>query len=320
MNNQDKINMWIKSTCRAWELVEKASKITLLTHSKPDGDGVASCLALELVLTKLGKQVETVYPDSPEFNFKSQPKNVLIGKHKQTPDLIISCDTANYERLYYPDSFKGIDLINIDHHVSNSIDGTFNFIDPEASSASEVLVDLLNSWKQDIDKEVASALLFGIVYDSRVFHTQSTHASTLRIAADLMDKGADLFKLKCELLSNKDPEIVKLWTLVLDRIQLSDSKKSVWSYLTQDDLKKFCLTLTSIVGFNDFLTDLSGVDVTLLFYETDDGKTKISLRSKEYDVNKLATQFGGGGHKNASGILSDKSLQDLMGEVVNVLP
>ena len=76
---------------------------------------------------------------------------------------------------------------------------------------------------------------------------------------------------------------------------------------------------SSPISTNDFLSDISQVDVTLLFYETEDGDTKVSLRSKEYDVNKLAQKFGGGGHKNAAGVLSKRSIKELMREIVEAV-
>lgn len=302
---------------QAWELIQKSSKITLLTHLKPDGDGIAACIALELILIRLGKMVETVYPTPPELELQRRPQKVLINEHVQSPDLLIALDTANYERLYYPKDFEEIPLINIDHHVSNTISGTHNFVDPDTSSTCEVLFNLVKSWNEKlIDKEIAENLLFGLLYDSRMFHTQSTHSTTLRIAADLMDHGANLFQLKLELLAHKSPKIFKLWELLLGRIEVSSSGLAAWSYITQEDLKGLGLELSSLVGFNDFLADISGIDVTLLFYETGEGDTKVSLRSKEYDVNELAAKFGGGGHKNAAGIRNKKPLRELMEEMV----
>ena len=316
-----------KDLCKkALKLIEESQKITLLTHYKPDGDGISACVALEIVLSKMGKEVETIYPNTAEFKFSRQPRNLFINEHKQTPDLIIACDTANYDRLYFPEVFKPIKMINIDHHVSNTIrtSADVNFVISETSSTCEVLFDIIKEWESVlgdklVNKEVAEALLFGILYDSRVFHTQSTYPSTLRIAADLIEYGADLFKLKCELLAHKDPEIIRLWVLMLDRISISEDKKVVSTYITQDDLKRLELTLSSLLSFNNFLSDISEVDVTLLFYETDEGKTKVSLRSKHYDVNKLAAKFGGGGHKNAAGILVDEPLQELMGKVLKAV-
>lgn len=303
-----------------WELIKQSKKITLLTHQKPDADGISACAALSSIFVKMGKQVETIYPDKPEFPLQRTSATILIGTYKQVPDLVIACDTANYDRLYYPNIFSTIPLINIDHHVSNRLQGTYNIVDSTVSSTCELLYDLLCLWdKTVIDVYVAECLLIGLLYDSQVFHTQATTPKTLRVAADLITCGADLFTLKTELLAHKSPEIITLWGEILLRIQISPSGKAAWVGITQEDLTTHHLTLSSLLGFSNFLWEISGVDITLVFYEMASGHTKVSLRSKESDVNALAAQFGGGGHKNAAGILSDRPIFELMRDVTKKL-
>ena len=110
MVQSSKNNSFQKKIRLAWQDINKAKKITILIHFRPDGDAISSCAALSSILEKEGKQVESIYPSKPEFIFKRQPKNILINKHKQIPDLIIALDTANYERLYFPKEFSGVVL------------------------------------------------------------------------------------------------------------------------------------------------------------------------------------------------------------------
>jgi len=309
-----------KSVEQAWALIKTSNKITLLTHSQPDGDGVSACATLDYILSRMGKKIETVYPNKPELNFKRCPQNILINKHAQIPDLIIACDAANYERLYFPDLFKSIPLINIDHHVSNSLNGKFNFVNGNSSSACEELYILLSSWNANmIDQYVAECLLFGILYDSQLFHTQSTNSRTLKIAANLMDHGANLFQIKTELLSNKSYKVLILWGKLLSNIKVSPSKNAVWAVVTQQDLKNAKVEMSSLIGFNNLMSQICDVDVTLFFYETEQGKTKVSLRSKIMDVNEFAKQFGGGGHTNSAGILCDKPIAQVVEDVTSKL-
>lgn len=301
-------------------LIKKAKKVTVLGHFRPDGDVISACAAMSYILKKLGKTVETIYPNKPEFTLKRNPKNLLINKHKQLPDLLIALDTATYKRCYFPKIFENIPIINIDHHISNSIKGTYNIIDPDASSTCEILFTLLQKWgKKLIDKFVAECLLCGILADSQVFHTQATTPKTLQVAAELMNYGADLYKIKTELIANKNPNIVKLWGHMLSKIKVTKSGKACWARVMQSDLKKYNLTLSSLVGFNNFLSQIIGVDITMLFYQTKDGKTKVSLRSKKSNVDKLASKFGGGGHKNAAGILSDTPISTLEKQIIKLL-
>ncbi|MBD3273191.1 hypothetical protein GF385_02455 [Candidatus Dependentiae bacterium] len=309
-----------KDILNSFKLIKKSKNITLLTHFRPDGDGISACAALEDILLRLNKNVETIYPTKPEFKFKRSSKNSFINQHKQKPDLLIALDTANYERLYYPKVLENTPLINIDHHISNQLNGTYNFVPQKTSSTCEILFELIKEWNiKLINKYTAECLLSGILYDSNIFQTQSTYASTLRVSAELMELGADLYKLKTELISNKDPKIVSLWGKLLSNIKITESGQAVWAKITQEDLKKENLTISSLIGFNNFLSQIADVEYTLLFYETESGQTKVSLRSKTKDVNKLAAKFGGGGHKNASGILSDEPINSLIKKITSLL-
>lgn len=305
---------------KAWEELKKANSVTFLTHSRPDGDGISACAALSNICERLCKDVETIYPNKPEFPVKRIAKNILINQHKQIPDLIIIFDTANYERIYFPKEFELIPSINIDHHLSNTINATFNFVDEKTSSACEILFNLIQEWNEDLfDQYTCETLLLGILYDSLVFQTQNTTAQTLRVAAKLMDLGANLFELKTELLANKSPQIIALWGDVLKSVKVSPKGNVVWTKVTKKDMMAHNVTPTSLIGFNNFLSRLCEVDITLLFYETKTGQTKVSLRSKKADVNLLASNFGGGGHKNAAGILSDKPIDQLIEEITKIL-
>lgn len=301
----------------AWDLIKAAKKITLLTHSNADGDGISACAALDHILKKLGKNTESIYPDKPEFNYKRQPANLLINRHNQLPDLIIACDVANYERLYWPKEFINIPMINVDHHVSNSLNGKFNFVNADASSASEELYIILQKCDASvIDEYVAECLLFGILYDSQIFQIHPLYPRTFKVAADLMQLGADLFKLEKELLSNNNNKIFVFWGNILSNIKVSKNGRAAWACITQKSLIDNDMQLSSLIGFNNLLSQICDVDVTLLFYEKEDGKTKVSLRSKITDVNVLAQRFGGGGHANAAGILTSMSMDQIVQKII----
>lgn len=305
------------SVSQAWHLISQAKKITLLTHKDPDGDCVSACAALDYLLTKLDKTVETIYPNKAEFDFKRQPKNIIINGHHQTPDLIIACDISAYARLYFHPSFATIPLINIDHHVCNAINGTVNLVSQNSSSTCEDLFLIISSWGEKlIDRYVAECLLAGILSDSQIFQTNAVTPRTLRIASLLMERGADLFTVKAELTQHREANIIIFWGQLLGNITITPDKKAAWIAISQENLRQQQLTLTSLVGFSNFLSQLSGIDITMVFYENEDGQAQVSIRSKQTDVNALAQQFGGGGHVNAAGITSNLPLQKLVAEVL----
>jgi bifunctional oligoribonuclease and PAP phosphatase NrnA len=305
---------------KALDLIKNSEKITLLPHWQPDNDAVCSCSALENVLLKMNKKIETIFPNYPGFKHRRRPKNISINKYTQKPDLLIALDTANYERLYFPKEFENIPLINIDHHVSNSLKGVYNFVEKDSSSACEVLFKLIKEWNiKDIDQYTAECLLYGILSDSCLFQTTNTHPSTLKITAELMELGADLFTLETQLISHKNPKIINVWGKFLSNIKITQNGKAAWAKITQEDLRKENLTLRSLIGFVNFLSQISGVEYTLLFYEMENGQTKVSLRSKKEDVNKIAKLFGGGGHKNASGILTNMPIDEIIEKITKLI-
>lgn len=297
-------------------LIQQALKITLLTHINPDGDGISACAALEHCFKKLNKQIETIYPCKPDIDFKRQPENFFINKHNQTPDLIIACDTTSLDRAYYPDNFKNIPLINIDHHISNTISGTCNFVEPDYSSACEVLFFLI---QDNLDTYAAECLLYGIIADTCVFQTQSTKAQTLHVAAKLIDLGANLYQLKSEYLGTKDPQTIMLWGSIMSSLHIVNKDKAIVAFATKKDLEHFEQTQAALDGFSNFLAQTASSDITVFAYETVDGKTKVSIRSKVSDVNTFAAQFGGGGHKNAAGFLSDLPVDNVVQKIIEKL-
>jgi phosphoesterase RecJ-like protein len=310
----------MKDLKEAWMLIQHANHITLLTHNDPDADGISACAALSHALENIGKKIETIYPNHPEFPIERQARNVLTNQHRQKPDLIIIVDTARFERAYFPQAFASIPLINIDHHTSNNIKGLCNFVNPAAASACEELFVIMHAWNESfIDLYVAQSLLCGILYDSQVFQTSSTTDRTLAIALELIHRGANLFEIRNELLSSKNPQIIALWSKILATVTLSPSKTAAWVLIRQSDMKELGAKPPSLVGINNFLSQICNIDVTAIFYETETGEIKVSLRSKVTDVNALAQRFGGGGHKYAAGIRIGKQFDTVVNEVTQLL-
>ena len=288
------------------QIIKKSKRITFLTHLRPDADGISACAALSTWSEKLGINVETIYPSKSTESMYAHPKNVHINKHSQQPDLLIACDTANYDRLYYPESFKEIPLINIDHHVSNSIKGSYNFVVSDLSSTCELVYWLLQEWDPTIiDTEVASTLLYGILYDSQSFQTSNTSKQTLVTATHLIEHGANMFELNRLLYAQKTVESLQLWGKLLQNMKQSESKQSIWLTLNHEESEN------GMAGtIHNFVIQNMPVDIVALFSEVSKEETKVSLRSTKTDVNLLAQKFGGGGHKNAAGLLIKKSLKE----------
>ena len=158
-----------------------------------------------------------------------------------------------------------------------------------------------------------------MLYDTQIFQTQPTNAQTLRVAAELVDAGAHIFKLKLLLEAHKTSTNIKFWGSVLQRLTLLPQAKAVIATVTQQDLAAAGLGRSAFLGLNNFLSTLTDIDIMVFMYEEDGGKVKVSLRSKVADVNALAGKFNGGGHKHAAGFLSDRSIIDLVKDLTETI-
>lgn len=290
----------------AWKTVEQSEKVTLLTHIRPDGDGISACAAFEAVLLTMGKQVETIYPSEPEVPLNRQPQTRLLSHHKQTPDLIVTFDTAVKTRVYWHDSFDSVPMMVVDHHLEGDLVGQHQFMLPLATSTCELLYTLLMQWKpESISPYVAECLMYGLLYDTMVFRTNHTTTTCLRVAAELMEKGASLYDIKGELLRPFDPMVIQLWGTALAAIVTDATQKVSWIMLTTEMLRSRGLDNSAVGPLSNIFAELCATDVTILFYEQD-GTSKASMRSKSTDVASVAKKVGGGGHRMAAGASSEE--------------
>lgn len=322
MNCEESVNKYQFDTLdisATWQRITAADKITLLAHLRPDADSLGACGALALVLRTHGKEVEIIYPASTADPLPFPLENVHAGSHTQTPDLIISCDASTDERVYTPDEFAGIDRIIIDHHLNNEMAGIYRFVATTASSTCEIMYDLLTAWQQEITTQMAEILLFGIMCDTLTFRLPNTSPGTLRVASDLIEKGANLPQLAHGMIMHDDPAVMQLWGDMLSTIQYTPDKQAIWTVCTQEMLRTYNLDDRAISDFISMLSQTMKTNITILFSELADGSSKASLRGKTADVRSIATQFGGGGHKLAAGISSKISVNELVKKVVSKL-
>lgn len=275
-------------------------------HVNPDGDCVGSTMGMYLYLQEQYPQIQTdLYLESirPDFMFLKHAK-----EHKETCstdviyDLFITIDVSTVDRI----GVAGTAFANakktlcIDHHVSNQGFAMENHILPNASSASEVVFDMLEEGK--VTKEVAEALYLGIVHDSGVFQYSSTSSHTMEIAGKLMDKGIDFTRIVEETFYQKTyAQQQILGRTLVESIRLLDGACIV-GVLSKELMDLYGVTKQDLDGIVSQLRLTKDVEVAIFLYEIGMQEYKVSLRSKSYvDVNAVAKQFGGGGHVRAAG-------------------
>jgi len=292
--------------------IQNYQNFLLMIHEDPDGDTLAATIAIFWALKKIGKNTAMVCKDPVP-----KPFVFLPGTSKIKPDIlfgdyevIIIVDCGDLKRTGFPDRLKKFariskNLINIDHHPKNDLwkIANLNFVDQNASSASEMVWEIFKKMEIVIDKDIATALLMGIYTDTGGFKHSNTTPKTLEIASELLNFGAKLKLIRQNVTLNKSVAAMRLWGIALSRIHKNQEFQIVSSVVTKQDLIECEATLADLAGVVNLMNAIPDSNAAILFYETEDGLIRASLRTEKenVDVSKIAKLFGGGGHKKAAG-------------------
>ena len=294
--------------------VESAESIGIGGHIRPDGDCIGACMAMYLYLIKNcpDKKVYVYLDDfSPVFNCLEGIDRIKRPDGLKHAHDIFMCIDCNAERL--GDSLPAFEgakkRINIDHHITNSGDGDINYIDPSASSASELVFDCMDEEK--IDESIAKAIYLGIVHDTGVFQYSNVSPKTLRIAAKLIEYGFDFPKLIEETFYQKTYVQNQIMGRTLLESVLFLEKRCIVGHLDQKTMHFYGVNNKDMDGIVNQLRYTKGVDCAVFMYETEPLKYKVSLRSNGViDCSVIAAYFGGGGHVRAAGCVLEGTFHD----------
>lgn len=289
--------------------IQKAEKILIISHQKPDGDTLGANLALRKYLANLGKDVHSFCDSEIPDYLKFLPGSHLVSHDHllftKKFDLVITVDCATIQLTAAEQLLEVMPphlLINIDHHSSNPEYADLNLVLTEASSTAEVIYRLLADWQITFDQEIATNLACGLITDTSGFKNPATSYSALNIAAKLFQHGANLHQLLKITNRSQNIDHLILWGRALERLQKVEKYNLVFTYLTQADLVETNNDESAIGGISNFLHILKEGKIILVLTETKNNLIKGSLRTtSEIDVAKIAQLFGGGGHKKAAG-------------------
>jgi len=291
--------------------LENSLRILVVSHIRPDGDAVGSLLGFGLALQVAEKQVQMVLSDGVPASFKHLPGVNQIRKNPVGSfDYIIVVDCSDIDRV--GDALNGYQLpdLNIDHHVTNLNFARTNLVETGAAATAEILAAYLPSMGLEINTDVSIALLTGMITDSLGFRTPSMTPQTLRLAADLMEKGADLPDLYYKAQIEKSFVAIRYWGKGLHRVQREGPL--IWTSLTLEDRKAIDYPGRDDADLINVLASVGDCDVAVIFVEQPDQKVKISWRARSgYDTSQIALSFGGGGHLAASGAEVEGSLEEV---------
>lgn len=300
-----------------------AERVLIVTHINPDGDAIGSALGLANQLQAQGKAV-TVAVDGgtpPFLRFLPGAELIQAELAAGAWDVMISTDASDEIRTGSVGAYgraKSRQVINLDHHTTNTGFGDILLVDAEAASAAEVVYAWWQSAGFTITRDVAMPLLTGLVTDTLGFRTSSTTPRTLETAQHLMAAGASLPEITARTLETRPYTVVKVWQKVLTSIELDQGVIS--ADITQDDLQVDGLDPDEEIGLVGWLRQVDEAMVAVVFTEQEDGTVKLSMRSKRgYDVAQVALSLGGGGHKQASGATVNGSLAAVRDRVMPLL-
>ena len=293
----------IKTTKKVAEKLLKEESVGIIFHIRPDGDAIGSALALYLALISKGVKAEVLCADDIPEKFSFLP---IISKIKRGADkeysALIAVDCGELSRLgdlseFY---FKHKNTYNIDHHVSNTKFGCFNYVCTKPSN-SENVYEILTVLGVEITKEIASLLFMGLMTDTGGFRHKSVLGSTYKTAGELIDCGAEPNEIYYNCFSKQTKGRAKLFGVVVSKLRYFLEDRLCIASVFISDIESAGAKPSDTEGFIDFVMGIDGVEVGVCLLETDKNKFKISFRGRDTDVNEIAGCFGGGGHRLASG-------------------
>lgn len=298
-------------------VIKESEKILLFAHSRPDGDTAGSVLALKEYIGILGNQVDIAcFDPMPEYlQSILQDKFIHPDKIKIADyNLIIAADSVErgFEKIF-PSIQENQVVAILDHHPDITLRGDINIIDAKYSSVCEIIYDFFIFNKISINRKMATAVLMGILSDTGSFQHSNTTPKVMEIASQLMKKGASVSKIIQNSFSNKNISTLKLWGRAFEKAKINPENGMIISVLTQKDLAECNAGTDDIAQVSGILNTVPGTKFALILSERGEGVVKGSLRSEEYkgvDVSKIAAQFGGGGHKLASGFEIKGKIQE----------
>ena len=303
-------------------------RFVVTSHENPDGDALGSLLAMHLALDALGKDSVMVLAGSAplpgEYRFlKLVERGLLREKPSDYAErVLVAVDCANESRIVDPALLADTPLsVNIDHHHDNSRFADVNLVVPDASSTGELLADILRALGVDVAPEIAEALYVALVTDTGRFQYTNTTPKALRLAADLVDAGADVHKVFQGVYETVQFTKLKLLARALDRAQVFEGGRIVVSYLLRTDFAEVGAAEPYSEGIIDYLRAVEGAELAALIREPPrEGSParKVSLRASvdELDVSAIARAFGGGGHRQAAGFGTDLAIDEITARIV----
>ncbi len=279
-------------------------RFLLTSHVRPDGDSIGSQLALAYALDRLGKQVRIVNHDAVAGGLQAFPgvSSIQIGDRVEgdyDAAIVLECGDLSRTGLEGLDRFF---IINIDHHPGNAMYGAINWFDNTAAACGEMVFDIVKGLGVALTAEIATHVYVAILTDTGSFHYSSISPRTFDICRQTLQAGIDPVGIARTVFDSNNVGRLRLFGAVLSSIQVDESGRMATIYMDREMARRCGGTYDDTEGLINLPLTVKEIQAVAFFKEWDNGEFRVSLRSKgDIDVGQVAKQFGGGGHKNASG-------------------
>ncbi|MDT8376380.1 MAG: bifunctional oligoribonuclease/PAP phosphatase NrnA [Mariprofundaceae bacterium] len=290
------------------EALDRAAGIVVITHKNPDSDGIGSQIALFHALNTMGKRVwmHNLDPVPRICRYLDGSNRATSGnefKHLREVDTVISVDCGAISRLGMPEGFfAGKTVINIDHHASNRNFGQVNVVDASYCATGAMIYDLFSFLGIALTPAMAAPLYVALMTDTSSFRLSTVNADVFRLAAELVEAGADPAAASKAVYGSNSVARLELLKLSFGTLELHDKQRSAWLHVTDAMYQQTNADTEDTEGFIDYGRGIEGVDITIFIRPGSEGCWKLSFRGANgFDVGSLASELGGGGHRYAAG-------------------
>lgn len=289
--------------------VRQGNRFLLTSHVNPDGDAIGSEVGLARLLRSLGKGAVIWNRDATPALYRPLPGTDRIHQGEEPPagypekfDGIVVLECPSPDRTGLEDHLEALPVLNIDHHMGNQHYGAINWVDSAAPAVGEMIYRLAQGLKVEIDAETATALYLTLVTDTGGFRFSNATPAAFEAAASLVRVGASPPQVSQWLYESNPPAMIRLLAEMLQTVELHEDGRLALARLNPAMFERAGARPGDAEGLIDYPRSIAGVEAVALVREREDGSSKVSLRSRgEVDVEGVARQNGGGGHKNAAG-------------------
>ncbi len=305
----------------AKDFIDRHESFLISSHLLPDADSVGSCVSLCLVLRRLGKRAEVLFPSPlpPRFSFLTEHCSVNAWPEidevlAQDWNALIVLDSSDWSRVgplmeSFEEKFE--DILAIDHHTGHEYFASVSIVDSEAPATASLVFELIKTLECPIETPVANALMTGLKGDTGSFSYANTSQSAFLMAAELMECGCQLAEINKQLNERFSLPGISFIQDGLGHLRTEEEGSIGWLPLPFELFKKHGTSIQDAFPLMRYVRGIRGVRLAVVLYEDEPERVKISFRSRgDIDVGAFARSFGGGGHKAAAGMLMECSLKE----------